>query len=357
MFKRILLASAIASAFAVPAMAEVSISGSAEMDFFYRTNNTVDGDGKFLQEIAIVINVDGKDKLDNGNTLSWRLAQKVATPDRFDAWGIREAWIGYSGDWGSLKFGNQFSNTYLIQDWPYGSKGFSGTMGEVANVGFGQGISYTSPTFAGMNVSAAYDFGDNVGQDVYAWETTLQGAWGNFNLDAGYYRSENGKPVPAGRDWSGATASSTRPNGLTEANGDSYANWIVGGRAQFGDFGLRAAVRGMEDTTAGVDTTAIGYLVGGTYSMGKHALSLGYMYQEAEKDGISHANNDFQTIGFQWDYALSKNTGAFLQVRHNMVGEGWNTNTAGTSIWQNADGMAGGQDNATRILIGTWTGF
>lgn len=353
--KRI-LASCLLAAFAVPAMAEVAISGSAEMDFFYRTNNTADGDGKFLQEIAIVINVDGKDKLDNGNTLSWRLAQKVATPDRYDAWGIREAWIAYGGDWGALKFGNQWSTTYLLQDWPYGIKGFSGTVGEVPNVGFGQGVSYASPSFGGFSMTAAYDFGDSYGNDVYAWELTGSLALGNFAFDAAYYASEDGTPVPAGRSYAaGSTPSTTRPNGLSESLGASYANWIVGGHANWEDFSLRAAVRGFQNDAAnGPETDIIGYLLGGTYSMGRHALSLGYFYQEAETTGQVQTDNDLQTIGFQWDYALSKNTGAFLQIRHHLIGDDWRNNA---TVFQNLDGAAANHDNATRILIGSWTGF
>ncbi|MBE9610125.1 porin [Chitinilyticum piscinae] len=356
MFKRVLVAAAVAAAFAAPAMAEVSISGSAEMDFFVRTNNTVDGDPKVMQEIAIVINVDGKDKLDNGSTLSWRLAQKVATPDRFDAWGIREAWIAYGGDWGTLKFGNQWSNTYLIQDWPYGSKGFSGTMGEVPNVGFGQGISYASPAFGPFSFTAQYDFGDTVNNagSPYAYEVTGNLALGGWNIDAGWYQSVDSTPVPAGRDWAGG-ATSGRPNGLSGAKGTDYDNWIVGARGNIGDLGLRLAVRGADvNVEGGADASQIGYLIGGTYGFGKHAISLGYMFQEAERDGADQNDNDFQTIGFQWDYGLSKNTGAFLQIRHNMVGKNWGSNAV---VWQNADGKIASEDNATRILVGTWTGF
>nr|WP_314901213.1 porin [uncultured Deefgea sp.] len=354
MFKRVLLAAAVAAAVSAPAFAEVSINGSVEMDLFYRTNNTTDGGGKMLQEIAIVVNVDGKDKLDNGSTLSWRLAQKVATPDRFDAFGIREAWVAYGGDWGTLKFGNQWSNTYLIQDWPYGSKGFSGTMGEVDNVGFGQGISYASPTFGGFNLTAAYDFGGGNSDSATAYEVTLQGAIGPVNLDMGYFTVQDGSPVPAGRDWSSSVATAGKPNGVKTKIGDSFENWIVGARGSIGDVAIRAAVRGVSNEVSGKSADQIGYLLSGTYGFGKNALSLGYFAQTAEKDGENHSDNEFNTIGFQWDYSLSKNTGAFLQVRHNMVGKNWDANYA---QWQNADGKAANQDNATRILVGTWTGF
>ena len=380
MFKRALVAASVAAVFAAPAFADVSISGSAEMDLFYRTNNTADGDGKLLQEIAIVINVDGKDKLDSGDTLSWRLAQKVATPDRFDSWGIREAWIAYGGSWGTLKFGNQWSDTYLIQDWPYGSKGFSGTVGEVPNTGFAQGITYATPSFGGFNGSIGYDFVDGTLDDAYAWEIAGHLALGSINFDAGYYASEDALPQPQGvANWNTLTTKANRWDGGVNPDciddtavvgnqctsgggeGSSFNNWIVGARGSFGDFAFRAAVRGANrtsnDVVAGAQTGTttdidqIGYLLGGTYSFGKQALSLGYFWQEADVEGADDDDNTFQTIGFQWDYALSKNTGAFVQIRHNMVGDDWNG-----AIWQNADGLADG-DNSTRFLVGTWTGF
>ncbi|MBM5572797.1 MULTISPECIES: porin [Deefgea] len=375
MFKRVLLAAAVAAAVSAPAFAEVSISGSAEMDFFARTNNgdgTKDAAGndntttKFLQEIAIVVNVDGKDKLDNGSTLSWRLAQKVATDWRFDSFGAREAWIAYGGDWGSLKFGNQWSNTYLIQDWPYASKGFSGTMGEPGYTGFGSGISYTSPSFGGFNLQAAYDFGNGNKDAPTAYEVTLQGAIGPVNLDMGYFAVEDGAPVShggsKGNNLTGerkiGTDAVTGKDIMESLKGGKFSNWIIGARGSIADVAIRAAVRNItsEVGTAGKNVKAdqMGYLLSGTYGFGKNALSLGYMHQTAEKDGESHSDNDFDTIGFQWDYSLSKNTGAFLQIRHNMVGKNWADNEA---AWQNADGKAGSKDNSTRILVGTWTGF
>ncbi|QLI80692.1 porin [Chitinibacter fontanus] len=352
MFKRVLMAAAVAAAVSAPAFADVSISGSAEMDFFYRTNNTADGDGKFLQEIAIVLNFDGKDKLDNGSSVIWRLASKVATPDRFDSFGTREAWIGYTGDWGTLKFGNQWSDVYLTQDWPYGSKGFSGTVGELPFTGFGSGITYASPSFGGFNFNLGYDFVDGLSGDAAAYEVSAHGAFGPINVDAGYAATKDATPVPAGvADWGTLT---TKANRYAVKAGDEYANWILGARGNFGDFAVRALVRNFETKTSGTKKEQIGYLLSGTYNLGKGAVSLGYyLGDDAKVNGNTVDDSSFQTIGFQYDYGLSKNTGAFLQIRHNIVGK---NNGSAAPIWQNADGLAKG-DNATRILVGTWTGF
>lgn len=160
MFKRALIVAAVAAACSASAFADVSISGSAEMDLFYRTNNTTDGGGKMLEEIAIVVNVDGSDKLDNGAKLNWRLAQKVATPDRFDSFGNREAWIGYAdAKLGEVRFGNQFTNLYLTQDWPYGVKGLGGLFAEPPIQGFANAITYASPSFGGFTFNLGYDLG------------------------------------------------------------------------------------------------------------------------------------------------------------------------------------------------------
>ena len=84
--------------------------------------------------------------------------------------------------------------------------------------------------------------------------------------------------------------------------------------------------------------------------MGKNAFSLGW--QEV-LDGTYNGkdlDNSVQQVSAQWDYSLSKNTGAFLQARYHMYG---NDN----QLFK-VDGSAGYKTSDTlRVLVGTWTGF
>ncbi|MGL4604157.1 MAG: porin, partial [Iodobacter sp.] len=226
MFKRALIVAAVAAACSASAFADVSISGSAEMDLMFGTNRSTGASksgGELYEETAIVINIDGSDQLDNGNKLKWRVAQKVATDYRYDGFGGREAWIGYAGTWGELRAGTQFVNSYLnVLDWPYGVNG-SGNL--VADFGTSQdkwkdSLNYMSPKFGPFSFAAQYKIGDKgpgsaakaagfefdattgltkptaavaAGADVntYAYDLTANVAYANFNIDAGYMQQND----------------------------------------------------------------------------------------------------------------------------------------------------------------------
>lgn len=367
MFKRLLIGTLLSTAFAVPAMAEISISGSAEMDLFYRTNQKQeDGStgGAFGQEIAIVINVDGKDKLDSGDTLKWRLAQKVATDYRYDSFGQREAWIGYEGSWGEMRFGNQFSNQYLTLDWPYGAQGQGNIWADFGahQVQYSKAISYFSPTFGGFNFQGQYDLGSG-NSDAHAYELTANYTQGGLRLDAGFHEAKN----------NGAASSEAYVFGNSSGwgSGGNYAKdnkvraYNLGAMYRF-DNGFDVAAGAKRNEWSGnVDdaihtgtgkTTVDQYLVRAGYTTGKHNMNLGYQrVSDSKTDGVT-ADDGMDVINAQYNYTLSKNTSGFVQARYHMLD---NANKASVmhGAWQ-MDGAAGsGKDNAMRVLVGTWTGF
>lgn len=370
MFKRILMGSLIATAFAAPAMAEVSISGSAEMDFFYRTNQAAsNGDGVFGQEIAIIVNVDGKEKLDSGDTLKWRLAQKVATDYRYDAFGQREAWIGYQGGWGELRFGNQFSNQYLQLDWPYGAQGQGNLWADFGaqNVQYARAVTYMSPKFGDFSFQAQYDLGSG-NADANAYEITANYATGGLRLDAGFSESKNSATMSseasvfAGSKWG---SSGDFLGGTNNAGENKARAYNVGAIYKFENgFDVAAGMKRNEWSgdvnnsihTGNGKTTVDQYLVRGGYTTGKHNFNLGYQrIADSKTDGVT-SDDGMDVINAQYNYGLSKNTSAFVQVRHHML-DNPNKTSVMHGSWQ-LDGAANsGQDSATRILVGTWTGF
>ncbi|GLS03096.1 porin [Chitiniphilus shinanonensis] len=366
MFKRTLLASMV-TLIAAPAFAEVSIGGSAEMDFFYRTNNgnsfaDTDTSGKLMEEIDLIVNIDGKDKLDNGSTLSWRLAQKVATDYRYDSWGQREAWIGYDTPYGTFRFGNQFSTLYLTMlDWPYGANGVTNLTGDFGahEVDYPRAITYLSPKMSGFSFGAQYDLGSGDG-DAYAYEVTAAYAADAFNIDAGFYQ---------GKDSASMDSESASFGGSGWGSGGNYnvdnkaREYFVGGRFRFGGgFEVGGAYMRHEwygDVpnvhAAGSDKTTVDqYLLRGGYTTGKHNFILAYSFiDDSETDGVTR-DDGIQAINFQYTYTLSKQTVGFIQLRHHML------DTAGQPSVMHAsyqlDGI-GNEDNVTRFLVGTWTGF
>ncbi|WP_373976228.1 porin [Chitinibacter sp. SCUT-21] len=369
MFKRILISAAVAAAVSTPVMAEVSISGSAEMDFFYRTNQVAsNGENAFGQEVAIIVNIDGKDKLDSGDTLKWRLAQKVATDYRYDSFGQREAWIGYQGGWGELRFGNQFSNQYLTLDWPYGAQGQGNLWADFGaqSVNYARAISYFSPDFGGFSMQAQYDLGEGTG-DAYAYEVTGtynadMGAAGKLRLDAGYSEARNNGAASSEAFVFGANGGWGKSGDFSKDNKASVIN--AGARYFIGGFDVAAAYKRNEwkgdvndkiHTGTG-KTTVDQYLIRAGYTTGKHNMNLGYQrVADSKTDGVT-ANDGIDVINAQYNYALSKNTSAFIQARHHMFDNANKTSVMHGS-WQ-LDGAANnGEDSATRILVGTWTAF
>ncbi|QZA80735.1 porin [Deefgea piscis] len=369
MFKRVLIGALVSTAFAMPAMAEVSISGSAEMDFFYRTNqangNGSSTDGAFGQEIAIIVNVDGKDKLDSGDVLKWRLAQKVATDYRYDSFGQREAWIGYQGTWGEARFGNQFSNQYLQLDWPYGAQGVGNLWADFGaqNVQYARAISYFSPSFGGFAFQAQYDLGSGT-SDANAYEITANYANGGFRMDAGFSESKNSKTMSSEAFVFGGSKWGSSGEYLTTGENKARA-YNVGAIYKFeSGFDLAAGAKRNEWSgyvnnaihAGNGKTTVDQYLVRAGYTTGKHNMNLGFQRIEDSKTDGATADDGINVVNAQYNYSLSKNSTAFVQVRHHMF-----DNAAKTSVmhgsWQ-LDGAANnGKDNATRILVGTWTGF
>lgn len=380
MFKRVLMAVAVAAAVSAPAYAEVSINGSAEMDLFVRTHQAGAQGTTLAEEIAIVVNVDGKDKLDNGDTLKWRLAQKVATDWRYDGWGGREAWIGYAGNWGELRFGTQFTNAYLTLDWPYGSKAqgnLSADFGAV-NDKWKDAITYFSPDFGGFNFTAQYKIGADTGTATNGtaagfeidqktglvvpkaakagtngntltngYDIGINGAFGPVAVNAGWQRHNDALfgQAPIGAGGSGDVIQAS--DAVKGASTDMY---FVGARGSFGDFSVKALYKNNTWKAEGNKLEVNQYLVGGTYSMGKNAFSLGWQEVLEGKYNGKDLDNSVQQVSAQWDYSLSKNTGAFLQARYHMYG---NDKQA-----LKVDGSAGYETSDTlRVLVGTWTGF
>ncbi|MCB5196362.1 porin [Deefgea salmonis] len=360
MFKRVLMAVAVAAAVSAPAFAEVAISGSAEMDLFVRTNQGVDKDTNLSEEIAIVVNIDGKDKLDNGDTLKWRLAQKVATDYRYDSFGKREAWIGYAGTWGELRFGNQFTNAYLTLDWPYGRAGqgvLTSDFGAYESR-WGDAISYFSPNFGGFNFTAQYKIGNtgssNAGE---GYDLGLNYDGGAFAVNAGYqYRAD------------ALVAEAPFKNGnfqtviTKDTSGDSSSVAFVGARGSIGDFAGHVLVkRNYWETNVG-DVTMDQWAILGMYQMGKSSFRLGYQQMlDTKLSRGADVNDGVQQINAAWHYGISKNSEFFVQARYSMYDSGAQARKfdGGANIdWKESTvSAANNSKNNARLLVGTWTGF
>jgi predicted porin len=190
-----------------------------------------------------------------------------------------------------------------------------------------------------------------------------------LRLDAGYSEARNNKYASSealvfgGNAW--GKSGSYSNDGSAESVADNKASVIHAGVRYFnGPFDLAAAYKRNEwsgdvndKIHAGLGKTTVDqYLVRAGYTAGKHNFNLGYQrVADSKTDGVT-ANDGIDVINAQYNYALSKNTSGFVQVRHHMF-DNANKTSVMHGAWQ-LDGAANsGEDTATRILVGTWTAF
>ncbi|MDR3428117.1 MULTISPECIES: porin [Silvimonas] len=369
MFKRALIAAAVTAAVAAPAFADVTISGSAEMDIFVRTHqassqkNANDaGSSAVLNETDLITNFDGSDKLDSGSKLIWHISQKVATPST-TAWGAREAYIGLTGDWGTFRSGRVFAPSYLALDaFQWGAGNLWEDYGANA-VWFKEALAYTTPDFGGFGVQVAYDLGTKTAQGQ-TWALDAIATYNGNGLSlAGGYQQQKGVANGAGGTSGFNQDDAFNSGGDTGVKQEFYfaqGNWDIGS-----GFTVRAGWKhnkwSNDNNIATVSsfTTAENdqFLLAGAYSWGKSSVALGWQdITNSKTNGDKDSNHDLDQIFGQYTYGLSKNTVAYVQGRYHKFKDS-NTRPYVAANWQLDGTSPSGTDNGARLLIGTWTGF
>ncbi|AOY01873.1 porin [Jeongeupia sp. USM3] len=343
MFKRALVAASLAAAFAAPAFAEVTIGGSIEADIYIHGSNA----NGFRDEVELDVEprlfFSGSDKLDNGSKVIWKIWTGVENyrEQKDKTWGNREAWGGWQGDWGTLRFGKTYAPSYLKLDWPYGNLGGAMHVAELGLVGFNpdNAITYDSPNWGGFSFSGQYSFlgqqnqVDGVDQEYFV-DVTAGYSGGGFMIDAGYQQAEANAVV----------------GGVLTHQQDPSKFWFVAGGYNFGAFTVKAGYKGWENSWAGLAGDQNQYFVQGIYSAGKHTVGLTYNYfDDVEQNGSKINDSDSNVIYGQWNYSLSNNTVAYVQGRYSMAGENAVMGANYATLAKDSDSY--------RLLFGTWTGF
>jgi len=359
MFKRVLIAAAVAGAFAAPAFAEVKISGYAELDVIARTNNVQSADGektRFGFEDDLLINFDGEDKWDNGLKTIWRVSQKPgggAYGPGVQGWGSREAYIGVAGDTWSVKTGRIFTDQYLRHDWPYLTDG-SGNLGEDAGivgdkVWWHNAIQYNG-NFGPVNLVATFDAGDN----AYPGGNNGQGyeLGGGVDFGAGHfdlsYLTLKGTAV---------AATATTPY-LT---GDGYNTSIFTGfRYGFGPATLFLDYmynKYDQDNAAKGTTNYYHGMVKYAFN-DKASLHTGLTYVKGDT-ATAGQDADLYQFNIAFHYGLSKNSESYARIRYQDYGtqvNGVSQKPLGIS-WQGLGIDTVNHSSGAEFLVGTWTGF
>ena len=179
--KKHLIAAAVAATLAVPAMAQVTISGNVEAGYASRdVSATVDQKtvNKFVGTPGIAIS--GSEDLGGGMKASFQLVQDIATPDGSSTGDFEISTVSLSGGFGEIRLGR---NHPSLRD-AGGAYRFFGDIGRiVGSLNSGaytpRGIQYTTPTVGGVKgviFSADPDNTTDIKRTAYGLMGSIAGA-------------------------------------------------------------------------------------------------------------------------------------------------------------------------------------
>ncbi|HYS66289.1 MAG TPA: porin [Paraburkholderia sp.] len=145
----------------------------------------------------------GSEDLGGGNRLNFVLENgfNLTNGQASDSTAIfnRQAWLGFSGNWGEVRFGRQNSPLYVPLEGKFDATGVS-TLASGFNslatlsVRASNGIFYQTPTIAGLTAQVLVGLRDattNPGSGINNYHVTLVYLNGPVDLDAGYQSVAN----------------------------------------------------------------------------------------------------------------------------------------------------------------------
>ncbi|MGH8779931.1 porin [Paraburkholderia sp.] len=287
------------------ARAESSVTLYGIVDEFFQYVNTGNGHTPAIGssgQWASRIGVRGSEDIGGGNRVNFDLQNGFNPNDgTFASPGSmfnRQAWVGVSGAWGEVRAGRQNSPLFNDQGGldAFGAStqasGFSNMM--TFTVRTSNTLSYTSPTFSGLQFSVYAGFGDAGG---------LRSAGSSYQADV-TYTNGSFSAIAAAQAVKSADGSATD---RTEEVGASY---------QIGKTTLFAGWSGSKWRDIDLDVNVYG--LSALYQITPAAgIALGYTYLHDE----TGAGNNAQQFGALYTYTLSKRTNlysalSFLQNRN-----------------------------------------
>lgn len=281
--KKLIVLATLAALPAV-AMADVTISGNIEVG---ATNTKVDNKASnndmFRNAGQIVFS--GNEDLGNGLKAIWQVANRIdpTGDETTNSWNGRDTFIGLSGAFGTVKFGNVSNPT---------NSGFGaaadvfdviGTHGDgsykMGERRLKHSIRYDAPVIGGLTVALSHQLKESATSAKYT------NAFG-LKYDAGVAQFEY--------------ANNTEKNFGVSTNQQQFSV-----AAQFDALGVNF---GYGSTKAGSAKTH-GYGVSATYAMGNVTPKIGYWKEADGKDATgTKLDNDFSVFSVGVNYDLSKRT-------------------------------------------------
>ncbi|WP_028449556.1 porin [Chitinibacter tainanensis] len=329
MFKRALIAAAVAAAVSAPAFADVTVSGEVDAYIDYRSQ---DGKSATTFENETTIFFSGEHKLDSGLQAIWLYG--LTNSDEKGAEGValrtHQSWVGLKGDFGQVRFGKMLTPAFQMMDW---YMTHSGAVYGENHFGFGgSGVVNTNDAHQGHVWG-----GTSEGEDGRRTPNQIRydGSFGPVALNAGVILNEVGMANDkAGSMGFSAAAivdfSPVKLYGAFESNKDrifsngnegGYEFYSVGASADVAGINLLASYRSNDynlDKLAGVSVnkkaSQDAWLVTASKSFGNLGVSAFYSHFD-EIDGDKTVANawtygqkgSYQEYGGRVTYALGKN--------------------------------------------------
>ncbi|MDP3586121.1 MAG: porin [Thiobacillus sp.] len=289
MMKKI-LAAAIVSAFAAPAFA-----ATANVDVYGKLHlsiNAFDDQPSNISDVGISSNASrigfkGTEDLGGGLAAIWQIEQTVNMDEGSGNFATRNTFVGLKGGFGTALIGRHDTPLKLVGRTV---DLFGDTMADSRNVMADANgrpnnvLMYTSPTFTGVNIAAAYVTGSSTtttsdadDTDMYSLSVTYKN--GPLFLGAAY---EDGDGLSATVDKAARLA----------------AGFTMGNLKFVAQYDKTDSISGTADSDA--------WMVGAGFTMGNVVLKANYMESDVDNTG-----NDPQQWTIGADYNLSKRTSVY----------------------------------------------
>jgi len=273
----------------------------------------------------------GTEDLGGGLKANFLLEYAVQPDEATTSMANRQAYVGFSGDFGEVRLGRQYTAYHAHQGGFDLVNGNTNTLpgylvGWTTRVRNSNAINYTTPNFSGLTASVQYGFGESVDASNVAndknnntWGFNVKYASGPLTVGFGYDKVNDPRAAAASSsaltpgliNWTPVTgASNANPSeGFAGFTGsDSLTAYNLAASYDFGVAKVSAQYFNMKEKFAVADSAKFtGYVLGVSAPVtGALTLSASYSDGTAKDNGVKVADaKGYQLLA---GYALSKRT-------------------------------------------------
>jgi predicted porin len=311
--QRTLLAAAVASAFAMPALAQVP----AEIQIYGRVNISaerittesagVDQSNSELVDNSSRVGIRGNKELTPGLKAIFQIESNVGLDDQGGGWSSRDSFAGLQGGFGTIRAGRTIGPVYYATyDYISMHNHDTGTSSDALLAGTVVGFMgfmnntlwYTSPKFGPVTIDAAYSL---------LQETRTGGTGGDQPRHIGLVGSYDQGPLHAALSYA-----NTQDSPVVGLGSDSTA-YTLGGAYDFKFMVLGALYETAETEVGGVSTDRDYWRLAAMFPVGQHEFHLNF----GVVDGDNDTGGKQYTLGYNYNITKTTKVYAFYTAVDN----------------------------------------